>query len=338
MTAATATRTAARVQRAVTFTARETAQLLPCDAAEEPLGELQVEGRTLVSLISSGTELSWGYAPPAATNRPYPQLSGYAAIFEIEHTGSGVTGLKPGDRVFCSGNHRSWQRHQAADVVLVPAGLAPERAVFCRLMGIGMAALTTTTARPPSIVVVSGLGLVGHLAAKVFHGCGYQVIACDPVAARRQSLDRVGIRTASTAPLDDATVAGKADLVIDCSGHERSVLDACKMVRRRGEVVLAGTPWSKKTDISAFDLMTEIFHRFAVVRSGWEWEVPVHPTDFRPNSHLGNYAAGMRWIAEGRVDVEGLANLVSPDTAQQAYQDLMHQRTPTLSTIFDWRG
>jgi threonine dehydrogenase-like Zn-dependent dehydrogenase len=337
MTTATATAPVARAGRAVTFTAREQAQLLPCEPVAEPLGDDEVEGRTLVSLISSGTELSWGYAPPTATTRPYPQLSGYAAIFEVGRVGSKVTGLRPGDRAFCSGNHRSWQRHQAADVVAVPAGLAPERAVFCRLMGIGMAALTTTTARPPSIVVVSGLGLVGHLAAKAFHGCGYRVIACDPVAARRTELDRVGIRTAASAPLDDATVAGKADLVLDCSGHERSVLDAIKMVRRRGEVVLAGTPWCKRTDISAFDLMTEIFHRFAVVRTGWEWEVPTHETDFRQNSHLGNYAAAMRWIAEGRVAVDGLAQLVSPEKAQEAYQDLMHQRTPTLSTIFDWR-
>ncbi|MBA3709272.1 MAG: zinc-binding alcohol dehydrogenase [Planctomycetes bacterium] len=336
MSTATASATVP-AERAVTFTAREQAELIPCEPDAGPLGDQQVEGRTLVSLISSGTELSWGYAPPTKVDRPYPQLSGYAAIFEVAKVGSAVTGLKPGDVAFCSGNHRSWQRHDAVNVVRVPDGLAPERAVFCRLMGIGMAALTTTTARAPALVAVSGLGLVGHLAAKVFHACGYQVIACDPVASRRAPLQQAGMRTEASAPLTDASVVGKVDLVLDCSGHERSVLDACNLVRQRGEVVLAGTPWSKKTDISAFEIMHAVFHKFVVLRSGWEWEVPTHETAFRTNSHLGNYAAAMRWIADGRVNVDGLANLVPPEKAQQAYQDLMHQRTATLSTIFDWR-
>src|SRR5947209_1491064 len=72
----------------------------------------------------------------------------------------------------------------------VPEGLAPEHAVFARLMGVSMSTLTTTRARPPAKVLVTGLGLVGHLAAKIFAACGYEVTACDPSPVRREFAER----------------------------------------------------------------------------------------------------------------------------------------------------
>ena len=37
-----------------------------------------------------------------------------------------------------------------------------------------------------------------------------------------------------------------------------------------GEVVLIGVPWVKRTDLSAFDLLHAVFHRYVYLRSGWE--------------------------------------------------------------------
>lgn len=52
-----------------------TAELVPWQRPAEPLGATQVEGHTLVSLISPGTELNWGYR-----NGPFPNTQGYAAV------------------------------------------------------------------------------------------------------------------------------------------------------------------------------------------------------------------------------------------------------------------
>lgn len=318
--------------KAIAFTARERAELVDADRPSTPLGSREVEGETQASLTSPGTELNWGYL-----GEKFPTFTGYAAVIRVTAVGADVKQLKPGDLAFVMGNHRAFQRVDMASAVPVPAALMPAEAVFARLMGVSMSTLVTTTARPPSRVLITGLGPVGHLAAQIFAACGYQVTACDPVEPRRKLADDAGLADVrASIPLDDASLAGKFALAIECSGHEKAVLDACKSVMKRGEVVLIGVPWRKRTDIPAFDVLHAVFHKYAVLRSGWEWEVPQHPTDFRNGAIFDNFAGALRWLAEGRVKVNGLYALASPADCQSVYQDLLHQRGDKIVTVFDW--
>jgi threonine dehydrogenase-like Zn-dependent dehydrogenase len=321
----------ARSECGVVVTARERAELQPIEIDKTPLGPKEVAGHTLATVISAGTELAWNY-----TGKEFPSRPGYAAAFHVEAVGAEVGDIKPGDLVFCMGKHQSYQRMTRPNVVPVPKGLSAEAAVFARMMGISMSTLTTTTARPPGKVLVTGLGLVGHLAAQIFAGCGYDVIACDPVAARREIAERMGLRALPAVPVEDPTVAGQVDLVIECSGHEQAVLDGCKVVRKRGEVVMVGVPWKRMMDMQAHDLLHAIFHKYAVVRSGWEWEVPHQPTDFVTGSLFGQYAGALRWLCERRVKVEGLYQKTAPRDCQQAYQSLLHKTAEKLAVVFDW--
>jgi threonine dehydrogenase-like Zn-dependent dehydrogenase len=319
---------------AVTFTAQEQAELVERTPDPQPLGPNEIAGRTLKSLISPGTELA-GYLGQWAWAK-YPVTPGYASVFEVSEVGSEVKDLRPGDRAFCLGGHQSYHRLPREQAIPVPQGLAPEIAPFARLMCVTMSTLTTTTARPPEKVIVTGLGIVGHLAAKMFDACGYDVIAVDPSEQRRATAAQSGIRAVLPAiPLDDPAVAGHVALVVECSGHEQAALDGAKVVRKRGEVVIVAAMWKRRTDLSAFELLNTIFNRYVVVRSGWEWEVPVLPSDFRVNSIQGNIAAAMRWLAEGRVQVDGLAPMASPRDAQTIYQTLTRQPRE-LSFVFDW--
>lgn len=317
---------------AIVITAREHAELQEVPRPDQPLGPNEVEGRTLATLVSTGTELAACYQAQA-----FPQWPGYAAVFQVEAVGSQVRDLRVGDCAFCMGPHRSFQRVPQEAAVRVPHGLAPETAVFCRLMGVTMSTLVTTTARPPDTVLVTGLGPVGHLGARIFATCGYRVIACDPSEARRQVALQAGLPAVlPQVPVDDPDVAGKVALVLECSGHEAAVLDGCRTVRKRGEVVLVGVPWRQHTQMSAHTLLDAVFHRYAVLRSGWEWEVPPHPQDFRTGSIYGNFAAALQWLAEGRITVDGLYRVASPSHAQAVYQDLLHQRWTHLAAVFTW--
>ncbi len=318
---------------AVSITARETAELVRVEHDSRPLGPQEVVGRTLATLISAGTELAGAYQGPT-----FPKFPGYAAAFEVEEVGSEVEGLRPGDLAYCSGPHRSFQRVEARNCLRAPAGLSPEEVTFCRLMGVTMSTLTTTRARPPDRVVVTGLGLVGHLGARVFAHCGYEVTACDPSPRRREIATQAGLSDVrATVPVEDPEFQGKVALVLECSGHEQAALDGCRVVRKRGEVALVGCPWTRKTDIPAQEILYAVFHRYVDLRSGWEWELPLHPTEFRAGSIFGHYALALRWIAEGSIPVTNLYTRVSPRDAQQAYQDLLHGRVETLGLVFDWR-
>ncbi|HEY3396885.1 MAG TPA: zinc-binding dehydrogenase [Armatimonadota bacterium] len=309
------------------FTAPERAELVI--ASRAPLGPEQVAGPTQVTLISPGTELAWGYTAPEG----FPVYPGYAAVFRVEEVGAEVTDLAAGDLALCMGNHAGWQQARRRDAVPLPAGLAPEAAACARLMGVSMSTLTTTAARPPEPVAISGLGPVGHFAAQIFQAAGYEVLAVDPLPARRADARAAGIRQVAEALPEE----GNFTLVAECSGHEQAVLDACRCVRPGGEVVLIGVPWARQTDLMAFDLLHAVFHRYVHLRSGWEWEVPLHPEPFRRNSIFGQLAGALRWLAEGRLNLEGLYAPHAPAAAQEVYQALLHRRNERLLAMFDWR-
>jgi threonine dehydrogenase-like Zn-dependent dehydrogenase len=317
---------------AVTITGPQRAELLPVDPPALPLAPKEVTGKTRISLISAGTELAGCFL-----GQSFPSFPGYAAIFKVEAIGENVQRLQPGDLALCMGPHRSFQRIHESQALKLPDGLKPEEAVFARMMSVSMSTLVTTTARPPDRVLVMGLGLVGHLASQIFTRCGYEVCACDPSEKRRNLAKDRGIRRIEEkAPLDDPDWEGRVSLALECSGHEAAALDACKCVRKRGEVALIGTPWIRRTEMFAHDLLHAIFHRYVVVRSGWEWEVPMDPMEFRAGSILENQAAALRWLREGSIRVDGLYEKVSPEAAQHAYERLQHQQNERLAVLFDW--
>ncbi|GHD51344.1 dehydrogenase [Mycetocola manganoxydans] len=300
---------------------------------DAPLGEFEVRGRTLVTLISPGTELASAFAPADASAVEYPKSIGYAAVFEIEEIGSKVTRHAVGARVFSMGPHRSQQREHEERVVELPDGLAPEVAVFARLIAVPAAALITTAARPGDRVGIVGLGLVGHLGAKAFHASGYRVTAWDPVAKRREGLG-AGIRVLEAPVLDDPDDV--FELVVDASGHDGATVQAASVVARNGELVLTGTPWAKRSEATAHDLLTMIFHRYLHVRSGWEWQLPTTPSDFRQGSVLSNFRLALNWLANGDVTVDGLSETLSPGSAQRAFDSLDSRGAGPLTYVFDW--
>jgi threonine dehydrogenase-like Zn-dependent dehydrogenase len=183
-----------------------------------------------------------------------------------------------------------------------------------------------------------GLGPVGHLGAQLFRACGYTVFAVDPVESRRALLAAKGIPAFAAVPLEDKAVAGDISLALECSGHEQAVLDACKAVRKRGEVVMVGVPRVRRTQVYAFDVLAAVFRGYVTLRSGWEWEIARHPADFRVGSVFGNMAGAIRWLAEGRLNLDNLYALARPSDAQKIYQDLLNHRSPAPSMLFDWRG
>jgi len=317
----------------VRITEHQQAELQSIERDSKPLAPDELAGRSIVTLISAGTELASAYQATSG----FPRGLGYAAVFEVEAVGNEVHDIQIGDYVFCMGNHRSYQRTSRDAVFPLPQGLVPEAAVFARMMGVSMTTLTTTAARPPEKVLVTGLGVVGNLAAQNFANCGYEVIACEPNETRRKIAEECGLKKVLPAvPTNDPNIAGKVGLVVDCSGHEQAVLDGCNVIKKRGEVVLIATPWRRYTEVYAHTILSAIFHKYVVMRSGWEWELPRQPTDFRTNSISGNLVAALKWLSEGRIKVDNLYNKISPRDAQQAYQNLLHKRGEGLTYVFDW--
>ena len=322
---------------AITITARETAELLPIDAPG-PLGPRDVRGESVATLVSPGTELSWNYLgsqPNPA--RAFPNHPGYAVVFRAMEVGAEVKELQPGSLLFCMGGHRSVQQTDFQQVVPVPSGLPAHEAVLARLMGVTMTTLQTTTARPGDIVLVTGAGPVGYLGAHQFAIAGYDVRVVEPDARRREAIRQSGISMVYPAiPVDDASIRGKVALVLECSGHEQAVLDGARMVRRGGEVVLVGVPWKRRTEVYAHELLSVVFHRYVMLRSGWEWELPHQTSDFSPHSIFSGFQLALRWLSEKRIPLQGRIALRSPADAQAVYQSLLQGTATELFQVYDW--
>lgn len=318
--------------RAVSIVAHQQAALVDFDLP--PLAPDEVRGRTLCSLVSPGTEVSGDYLGDT-----FPKFPGYSCVFEVEEVGSAVEGISPGQILFGPGSHRSIQQLTQDRVVPVPLDLAPETAVLARLMGVSLTTLMTTTARPGDFVLVIGAGPVGFLAAQNFKLSGYRVGVVEPNSSRREIVQQSGIeRVYAAIPRDDSEVAGKVALVVECSGHEQAAIDSCKIVRKRGEVVLVGVPWKKRTDAAAFDLVSAVFLNYAVLRSGWEWELPwQQKDDFRPWSVMEGFSRSLCWLKEGRIHHEGLISLWNPAECGTLYEQLAAALGKGLFQVFDWR-
>jgi threonine dehydrogenase-like Zn-dependent dehydrogenase len=309
---------------------------------DPPLGNSQIGGRTLATLISPGTEIAWLAAGD------YPVRPGYAAVFEVDQVGEDVHDVAVGDRMLCMGGHRSTQQVDRRFAVPLPAGMAPSTATVARLMAVSMTTLMTTSARPGDPVVVAGAGPVGYLAAQICRIAGYEVAVAEPDPRRRAAVAASGIQDVFAAmPLEVSKYAGRTALVIDCSGHEQAALDGCNLVRKRGEVVLVGVPWKARTNILAHQLLHAVFFRFVVLRSGWEWEIPVASRDFvweellegynnAPHSTMGGLSRALAWLAEGRIPLAGLVTTASSSDPAAVYKALVSGEIEAPFVVLDW--
>lgn len=285
----------------------------------------EVAGPTAVSLVSPGTELAVAFG--AVPRYPFPVELGYASVFRVEQVGSGAGDVAPGDLVLGMGPHATWQRRPREEVVRLPPGLPTEAAPFARLMNIPLVALATSRARPGHRVGVLGLGLVGQLAARVAAASGFEVLAADGSSGRR-GLVPSGIPAAERLP-DDGL-----DLVIECSGREEGAIAAARALRRGGELVLAGVPWRRRSDAPLFDLIDAVFHRHLTVRGGWEWQAPLRSgPPGSPPSITSLIRRALDWLAEGRIDVAGLATAIPPAALADGYRALRARTAPTLSYL-----
>ncbi len=326
----------------VVFVAPNVVELEREPVSVDNLGPTEVVIRTHVTIISPGTELA-NLADRMAMHtdqpRTYPiRQVGYANVGTVVAAGAALS-VHSGDLVYSMGHHASLVRIDARDsfCVPVPDGLADEDAAFVRFANVSMTTMRTTIVRAGDYVAVLGMGLVGNLAGQVFQAAGMVVHAIEREAFRQGVARRCGI--ASVAGLEAVTGWTRQHrLVIEATGSADAVVTACELAQNGGEIVMVGAPWGgDRNSVPSSRITRPIFDRFLRLRSGSEWEIPRQAAPFVADSIRQNIETGLRWIAEGKLQVQPLiTHRIDPGSIPAAYVGLREHPTEYLGVVIRW--
>lgn len=331
----------------IAFTAAHTvAHLRDGELPAVPAGGVRIRNRWTV--ISPGTELAC-LAGLESSWFPFPSVPGYCAAGEIEAVAPGVTGWAVGDLVLHYGGHRLWQTAVPGKDFLarIPAGTPLEYAPFARMATIAMTALRQSAIQLGDDVAVTGLGLVGNLAAQLAALQGAAVVAFDIDAARVALAKACGLDGAITggpgAKSGEArTLLGGRGVstLIEATGRAATLVEALPLMARRGEALLLGTPRAAhQTDLAAVLRAFHLADTALTLKPAHEWIRPVAEDPFSKHSFVRDTRIVLELIAAGRLRIAPLVtHRIAPAGAAEAYRDLAAAKPGIAGVAIDWRN
>jgi 2-desacetyl-2-hydroxyethyl bacteriochlorophyllide A dehydrogenase len=326
--------------RQIVFTGPRDVALAGAEVSEASLAPHEVLLRTHYSAISPGTELANYAGDQTLFPGPhrYPFCPGYAAVGEVIAAG-GKAPVQSGELVLAHTPHQSIARFDSRDRVCirVPDGVSPEQATLARLAQVSAVSIRLMAARAGDQAAVTGMGLIGNLAAQLLRCAGLRVLGVEVLAERRRLAERCGIPVT----LDPTAGTGSHDatcpVVLECSGQDRGVLSALDLAARHGEVFLIGAAWKRGTAAVAADVVRPIFNKYLALRSGWEWQIPLYGSR-PPGSIAGCTAWILACMRDGSLVLEELiTDRVSPAQVPAAYADLLDRPASHMGVVIDWR-
>lgn len=304
-------------------------------------GEVAV--KTLHTLISPGTDMaclagieSWF---------PLPNTPGYTAVGEVIATGSGVSRVQPGDKVYFFGNNRAYQTVAAGDLLAkVPAGVDLSLVPFTRMATIAITALRVVPVELGDTVLITGLGLVGNMAAQLAKLAGATVIAADLSPSRRALALRCGADFVLDPNKDDVarcvsqqTGGAGVDALIEASGMSKVLADHLPLIRTYGDAVLLGSPRAPYlTDITPLYRQSHD-GKCITIKGASEWRVPMLHTPHLKHSIERNTGVVLALLAQKKLNIEPLrTHRFTPEQAPQAYEGVRQDKDRYLGVVFDW--
>lgn len=330
--------------RKIVFEAPWQVSLQKEDAALKPgKGELLVE--TQYSLISTGTELAC--LSGGEDWFKMPAVPGYCCVSKVLEAGEGMD-YKPGDIVFHYGMHCRYQITSPNPwnlIARVPEGLDIRFVPMVRMATIAFTAVRVSEIELGDLVVVSGLGLVGIMAAQLAKLSGATVIGIDPALHRRELAAKVGIDR-TVAP-DEAEAAVKelsggagANTVIEATGIPACGESCLKLVGYHGEIIFLGTPRGDyQTNLAGVLRYSHLEDLGSVTFKGaHEWRLPTTRERYVKHSIERNTCVCFDLIRQGKLHTaELVSHIVTPEEAVKVYLEVNKDRNAYLGVIINWK-
>jgi len=312
---------------------------------DESLADNQILVKTHFSLISPGTEGA-GYTALQGGAK-FPHGSGYTAVGEVLKVGARVTKCSVGDIAFCYTPHSSIAKTDRILLAFKPPLDFDEKLIpFVRMATIAMTSLRVSSAEFGDTAVIIGLGLVGNYASQVFNLAGMKVISIERVGMRLDIAARCGIRHLINPEKEDVkekvmelTNGQGADTTVEAIGNPRLVEMAFQLTRRKGEVILLGSPRGEFiADVTNILNYVHLIGRGTITLKGaHEWVFPTMHSGESKHSIERNSVLVYDLFREGKLKVkELLTHVISPEDAKAAYDGLTDRKDEYLGVVMDW--
>lgn len=212
------------------------------------------------------------------------------------------TNIRPGgfsEFVFVSDEHLQNVAY------LKPENLTDDEAAFYEPLGCCIRAVKRAGLRQNSTALVIGLGSIGILMAQALKAFGMNVIGCDLIASRVQTLKNIGIEAFVLSEMCDSI---KADGVFMTSGSDKAIDTALKFVRDGGKIlVFSSTPQNMGY------ANNEIYYRELTVLGSYS----PSPADLKDSLEL---------LATKEVKVAGLSTIYPLEKVQKAINDTVENK------------
>lgn len=309
------------------------------------LGEKEVLVKLIYSLISPGTELAMLSGKEEWAKLPV--CPGYASVSEVIEVGQGVVHVQPGDAVFHYGQHAEYQVVSTEHVFIkVPEKLDLKWVPFTRMATVAFTSVRVSNIELGDVVGVTGLGLVGNLAAQLARLQGATVIGVDLSPERIRTAQACGV---------DYTLHGGEDKVkdkihaitngtgvsthIEATGVPSVGVQSLEWIAKLGEIIFLGSPRGEyNTDVTDILNYCHLYGRGCITFKGaHEWRFPVEPNEFVKHSLVRNSNIVFELMLKNKLHIEPLiSHVMKPDQAQEAYEGLRINKDQYNGVLFDW--
>jgi len=248
-----------------------------------------------------------------------PLPLGYCNAGVVVAVGEGVTEFRIGDRVASNGRHAEYvcvPKHLAARI---PDDVSDEEGSFAVIGAIALQGIRLVHPTFGETVVVTGLGLIGLIAAQLLRANGCRVVGFDFDNQKVALATSLGIHAVqvneNTDPvriMEDLTNGTGADAVLLTASTKSNevVSQAARMSRKRGRIVLVGVVGLdlQRSDFYEKELTFQVSCSYGPGRYDDAYEAQGHdyPIGFVRWTEQRNFEAVLAAIADRRLQVQPL--------------------------------
>ena len=292
--------------------------------------------------VSVGTEI-YGYVHGGEPSQAgsFPHSTGYCNTGLVLEVGVDVTDVKPGDRIAGQGNHAN-HAVITRNYRKTPEGVSAKSAAFMVMCAIAMHGHRVGRPELGEAVAVTGMGIVGQLAATFARLAGAMpVIAVDLDDFRLGKARERGVDVClNPSQVDDVAaavrehcVADGVDLAIEATGIPAVYPMALTLPRMGGRLLALGSPRGT-VEVS---FLTEVHLREVTLLGAHQPKTPDNDHIYYAWTKSRDRDLVLRLMAAEKLPIEDLITHVSkPADCHATYEMLANNPKEALGVVFEW--